>query len=72
MMAADDKKTAGVECPICGYPESSVVWTRRRVLRVKKSGEDDYKTIGAIVRARECGNEQCNYRYQTSESVQFD
>lgn len=72
MMATERKqpKDSGLECPVCGYPDSSVVWTRKRTLRIRKAGEEEFKTVGAIVRARECGNEFCGYRYQTSEAVQ--
>lgn len=67
MMATDDhKEAAGLECPICGCPESSVVWTRDRTLKING------KVVGSRIRARECGNELCGYRFQTSERISED
>jgi transcriptional regulator NrdR family protein len=54
----------GVECPNCGCPESEVVETRRRVLKVNG------KLAGGIVRRREC--EHCGYRFTTNERVRED
>lgn len=69
MMATEENKPKanGVECPLCGCPESTVAWTRRRTLRIKPYGQQEFKAIGAIVRARECAH--CGYRFQSSEVV---
>jgi transcriptional regulator NrdR family protein len=55
------KNVHGLECPLCGCPESEVIWTRKRMLTING------KLTGSIVRAREC--DACRYRFQTSESV---
>ena len=67
-MAAEKQhgQADGLECPRCGCPESKVVWTRDRTLRVNGQVE------GARVRARECQNDNCGYRFQTSERIQED
>jgi transcriptional regulator NrdR family protein len=63
MMATDDRKdVAGLECPLCACPESAVVWTRDRKLKVNG------QAVGSRVRARECA--ACGYRFQTSERIQ--
>lgn len=62
MMATDDRKeAAGLECPICGCADSSVVWTRDRSLKVNG------QVVGSRIRARDCAN--CGYRFQTSERI---
>ncbi len=51
----------GVECPLCGCPESEVIWVRKRVLKINGTHR------GAIVRAREC--DHCKFRFTTNERI---
>ena len=60
-MHEKESQTSGLECPLCGCPESRVVWVRKRTLKVNG------KEVGSNVRARECDN--CAYRFQTSEKI---
>jgi transcriptional regulator NrdR family protein len=61
-----NKRGGGMECPLCECPETYVVWTRDRVLKI------DGKPQGFIVRARQCCNDQCRYRFQTEERITED
>ena len=51
----------GLECPDCGCPESTVVWTRHRAITHR--GQRVSKTI----RRRECAH--CGGRFRTTERV---
>lgn len=67
MMAAESqpRKTAeGLECPHCGCPESEVIETRKRLLRI------DGALTGGIYRRREC--EHCGMRFTTNERISGD
>ena len=61
MSSVEQRPQAGVTCPRCECPDSRVLQTRRRVLRV--NGQD----VGGIRREREC--DHCKKRFWTSEAT---